>query len=191
LVLYSEALRRARAEMDAMVGNIRLPMFEDRSSVSFLEPTPRNAQVAPVIAHMSPGLAHLEPEADSSEGYQMPKDFSWRVTHGDVPDANDFKAERLLNSDGTLNHDTVSYAFGFGSSICLDRQFADGSLSSGIAMIISVLAVFEFQDRQPHFTEPRWISGITRYASGVLTELAIVALLIPVQSSCPVSVQHQ
>ncbi|KIJ05942.1 hypothetical protein PAXINDRAFT_23268, partial [Paxillus involutus ATCC 200175] len=71
-----------------------------------------------------------------------------------------FKAERLLNSDGTLNHDTVSYAFGFGSSICLDRQFADGSLSSGIAMIISVLAVFEFQDRQPHFTEPRWISGI-------------------------------
>ncbi|KAF8833868.1 hypothetical protein BDN67DRAFT_916087, partial [Paxillus ammoniavirescens] len=44
------------------------------------------------------------------------------------PYPNDFKPERLFNSDSTLNVDTVRYAFDFGRSICLDRQFADGSL---------------------------------------------------------------
>ncbi|KIJ05245.1 hypothetical protein PAXINDRAFT_68957 [Paxillus involutus ATCC 200175] len=42
------------------------------------------------------------------------------------PDPNDFKPERLLNLD--VNDDTVSHTFGFGRSICRDRQFADGSL---------------------------------------------------------------
>ncbi|KAF8835582.1 hypothetical protein BDN67DRAFT_958994, partial [Paxillus ammoniavirescens] len=44
------------------------------------------------------------------------------------PYPKDFKPERWLNSDSTLNIDTVRYASGFGRSIRLDRQFADGSL---------------------------------------------------------------
>ncbi|KIJ08177.1 hypothetical protein PAXINDRAFT_89269, partial [Paxillus involutus ATCC 200175] len=49
LVLCSEALRRAQAEIDTIVGNDSLPTFENRSSVPFIEPTPKNVnpQVAP------------------------------------------------------------------------------------------------------------------------------------------------
>ncbi|KAF8835584.1 hypothetical protein BDN67DRAFT_415034 [Paxillus ammoniavirescens] len=57
-------------------------------------------------------------------------------------------------------------------------------------MITSVLAVSVLQENQPRCTEPKRISGVTRYADEVLTELVIVALPIPVQSSPPLIPCH-
>ncbi|KAF9222718.1 cytochrome P450 [Gyrodon lividus] len=163
MVLYPKAQRRAQAEIDAVVGRDRLPAFEDRSSMPFLEATLRETfrwhPVAPL------GLPRPAREADSFEGYHIPRGATlfpnvWAMTRDEVryPDPNDFKPERFLNSDGTLNDDTVSYVFGFGRRICPGRHFADASLWSAIA---SVLAVFKIEKSDTHFTEPKWISGAT------------------------------
>ncbi|KAF8844764.1 cytochrome P450, partial [Paxillus ammoniavirescens] len=166
MVRYPEAQRRAQAEIDAVVGNDRLPTFEDRSSMPFLEATLREVLRWHPVAPL--GLPRPAREADSFEGYRIPKGTTiftnvWAMTHDDVryTDPYDFKPERFLDSDGTLNQDTISYVFGFGRRICPGRHFADASLWSAIA---SVLAVFKIKKCDAHFTEPKWISGATRYA---------------------------
>ncbi|KAF9233021.1 cytochrome P450 [Melanogaster broomeanus] len=56
MVLYPEAQRRAQAEIDAVIGNDRLPTFEDRRSMPFLGATLREIlrwhPVAPLVEVM-------------------------------------------------------------------------------------------------------------------------------------------
>ncbi|KAF9232730.1 cytochrome P450 [Melanogaster broomeanus] len=163
MVLYPEAQRRAQAEIDAVVGNDRLPTFEDRPSMPFLEATLRETLRWHPVAPLS--IARQTREAHSFDGYHIPKGATvfpniWAMTHDRVryPDPNDFKPERFLNSDGTLNDDAVSYAFGFGRRICPGRHFAEASLWSAI---VSVLAVLKVERPAGHFTEPEWILGQT------------------------------
>ncbi|KAF9238847.1 cytochrome P450 [Melanogaster broomeanus] len=132
MVLYPEAQRRAQAEIDDVVGNDRLPTFEDRPSMPFLEATLREIlRWHPVVPL---GVARQAREAVTFDGYHVPQGATvvpnvWAMTHDDVryPDPNDFKPERFLNSDGTLNDDAVGYVFGFGRRICPGRHFADAS----------------------------------------------------------------
>jgi len=160
MVLYPEAQRRAQAEIDAVIGNDRLPTFEDRRSMPFLEATLREILRWHPVAPL--GLAHQAREADSFDGYYIPKGATvlpnvWAMTHDEVryPDPNDFKPERFLHSDGTLNDDAVSYVFGFGRRICPGRHFADESIWLAIAFILAVLKI----ERPAGFTEPEWILG--------------------------------
>lgn len=37
MVLYPEAAKKAQAEVDSVVGNLRLPNFEDRPSLPYVE----------------------------------------------------------------------------------------------------------------------------------------------------------
>ncbi|KIJ67614.1 hypothetical protein HYDPIDRAFT_108480 [Hydnomerulius pinastri MD-312] len=163
MVLFPEAQRRAQAEIDAIVGVDRLPTFEDRSSMPFIEATLRETLRWHPVAPL--GVAHQAREADSFEGYRIPKGATvfpnvWAMTQDNkrYPDSDKFKPERFLNTDGTLNNDTVSYVFGFGRRICPGRHFADASLWSAI---VSVLAVFNIEKPESGFSEPKWISGAT------------------------------
>ncbi|KAF9233018.1 cytochrome P450 [Melanogaster broomeanus] len=172
MVLYPEAQRRAQAEIDAVIGNDRLPTFEDRPSMPFLEATLRETLRWHPVAPL--GVAHHAREADSFDGYHIPKGATvlpnvWAMTHDDVryPDSNDFKPERFLNSDGTLNDDAVSYVFGFGRRICPGRHFADASLWSAIASILAVLKI----ERPAGFTEPEWILGQVSYPGPFLCHI--------------------
>ncbi|KAF9232733.1 cytochrome P450 [Melanogaster broomeanus] len=173
MVLYPEAQRRAQAEIDAVVGNDRLPTFEDRPAMPFLEATLRETLRWHPVAPLS--LPRQAREADSFDGYHIPKGATvfpniWAITHDDVryPDPNDFKPERFLNSDGTLNDDAVGYVFGFGRRICPGRHFADASLWSAIT---SVLAVLKIEKPAGHFTEPEWILGQTSYPAPFLCRI--------------------
>ncbi|KAF8840012.1 cytochrome P450 [Paxillus ammoniavirescens] len=150
MVRYPEAQRRAQAEIDAVVANDRLPTFEDRPYMPFLEAMLREVLRWHPVAPL--GLPRPAREAGSFEGYRIPKGRA--MTHDDVryTDPYDFKPERFLDSDGTLNQDTVSYVFGFGRRICPGRHFADASLWSAIA---SVLAVFKIEKCDAHFAEPK------------------------------------
>ncbi|KAF9233022.1 cytochrome P450 [Melanogaster broomeanus] len=173
MVLYPEAQRRAQAEIDAVVGNDRLPTFEDRPSMPFLEATLRETLRWHPVAPL--GVARQAREADSFDGYHIPKGATvlpnvWAMTHDDVryPDPNDFKPERFLNSDGTLNDDAVGYVFGFGRRICPGRHFADASLWAAIA---SVLAVLKIEKPAGQFTEPKWILGQTNHPGPFLSRI--------------------
>ncbi|KAF9233330.1 cytochrome P450 [Melanogaster broomeanus] len=173
MVLYPEAQRRAQAEIDAVVSNDRLPTFEDRPSMPFLEATLRETLRWHPVAEL--GVARQAREADSFDGYHIPKGATvfpniWAMTRDDVryPDPNDFKPERFLNSDGTLNDDAVGYAFGFGRRICPGKHFASASLWSAI---VSVLAVLKIERPAGHFTERERIPCGTSHSGPFLCRI--------------------
>jgi len=120
-------------------------------------------------------VARQAREVDSFDGYHIPEGATvfpnlWAMTHDDVryPDPNDFKPERFLNSDGTLNDAAVSYVFGFGRRMCPGRHFADASIWSAI---VSVLAVLKIEKPAGRFIEPEWLAGATSRPSPFLCRI--------------------
>ncbi|KIK93828.1 hypothetical protein PAXRUDRAFT_828579 [Paxillus rubicundulus Ve08.2h10] len=163
MVLFPEAQRKAQEEIDCVVGRNRLPNFDDRSSLPYVEALMRESMrwhpVAPLVAHATTN-------EDVYEGMYIPKGVtilvnSWAIAHDakTYPEPFQFIPERFLKEDGTLTEDNVSYAFGFGRRVCPGKYAADASLWIAI---VSLLASFSFSkekdeqgndiDIQPKFT---------------------------------------
>ncbi|KAJ6024768.1 cytochrome protein [Penicillium herquei] len=127
-VLHKDSVKRAQKEIDALVGDDRLPGFEDVKQLSymsaFVNETMRWRPIAPE------GVPHSLTEDDDYMGYTIPKGSTiianqWQMamdtdTFGD-PSA--FRPERWLE-DPKL---PIS-AFGFGRRACPGRHVAMNSL---------------------------------------------------------------
>ncbi|KAJ7244877.1 cytochrome P450 [Mycena rebaudengoi] len=131
-------------EIDSVIGTHRLPEFDDRSSLPYVEAVYREVMrwkpVTPVVPHATT-------EDDVYEGYFMPKGSTvlgniWAMTRDTSVygvDSNEFNPERYFNPDGKLNDNDTVLAFGFGRRICVGRYSADATVW---ATIVSVLATF-------------------------------------------------
>ncbi|KIL66911.1 hypothetical protein M378DRAFT_355031 [Amanita muscaria Koide BX008] len=144
MTLHARAQRKAQDEIDSIVGSHRLPSYEDRASLPYVEALYREVHRWRPIVPTS--LAHATIRDDVYKGYYIPKGTIvlsniWAISrNGDkYPGPDSFNPERFLNPDGTLNDDTVNYAFGFGRRICPGRYMADKVVW---LMIVSVLATF-------------------------------------------------
>ena len=87
MVLYPEVQRRAQCELDAILGHERLPVFDDRLSLPFIDAIVlevlRWNVVTPLgmvsllpsfrVAHAHPGFPHMVTEEDEYLGYRIPK----------------------------------------------------------------------------------------------------------------------
>lgn len=72
MILYPDVQRKAQAELDAVVGEGRLPQFADRGSLPYV-----NAVVKEVLRWhpISPlSIPHVNVLDDEYEGYFIPKD---------------------------------------------------------------------------------------------------------------------
>ncbi|KIL55978.1 hypothetical protein M378DRAFT_173116 [Amanita muscaria Koide BX008] len=145
MALHPDAQRRAQEEIDRVVGSHRLPSFDDRPSLLYVEALYREVQRwRPVFPA---GLPHVTISDDEYKGYYIPKGTMvipnvWAVTRTKekYPDPDVFKPERFFIGDGTLNDDIVDYSFGFGRRICPGRHMADKTVW---LMMSSVLATFD------------------------------------------------
>lgn len=70
-VTYPEARRKAQAEIDSVVGRERLPSFDDRPRLPYIEAFYR--EVMRWHPAMPMGVAHTTTENDIYEGYFVPK----------------------------------------------------------------------------------------------------------------------
>ena len=127
--------RKAQEEIDRVVGNSRLPDFNDRASLPYIEAIYR--ELFRYEPPLGIGIPHSLVEDDIIDGYFLPKGLSnwmllgrllnlilgsmvssniWAMTHDEnvYPDPFTFKPERFFNSDGTLNDDNRVLAYGFG-----------------------------------------------------------------------------
>jgi cytochrome P450 len=85
MVLYSEAQRKAQAELDSVIGMYRLPVFEDRESFPYV-----NALCSEVLRWhpvLPFGVAHCVTQDDVYEDYFIPGGSlvfgnSWCVVFG-------------------------------------------------------------------------------------------------------------
>ncbi|KAJ6550445.1 cytochrome P450 [Mycena vulgaris] len=117
MALHPDIQKRAQDEIDAVVGTHRLPGFEDRASLPFVEALYRERFEIHTLSRAMTRDAPI---------YSEP---------------NRFNPDRFFTADGKLNDDDDTVlAFGFGRRICVGRWYGDASVW---ATIISVLAAFD------------------------------------------------
>lgn len=144
MVLNPEVQTKAHAEIDRVVGKDRLPDFDDRPALPYVEAILRETfRWQPVTPF---GVPHATTTSDVYDGYFIPKGVSvfsntWAMTHDPrkYPSPDEFKPERFLREDGSLTSDTMSMIFGWGRRICPGRHVAEAS--AWIA-IVNFLAFF-------------------------------------------------
>ncbi|KAG2100143.1 cytochrome P450 [Suillus discolor] len=162
MVSYPDVQKRAQAEIDSVVGRDRLPTFEDRASLPYIESVLRETlrwqPVAPIALHATSG-------DDIYDGYFIPKGANvicniWSdtfclgfemltlycrgITRDEkrYPNASVFMPERFMDADGALtDDDPAEYCFGLGRRRCPGRYAADASAWSAI---VTMLATVEF-----------------------------------------------
>ncbi|KIJ60846.1 hypothetical protein HYDPIDRAFT_31894 [Hydnomerulius pinastri MD-312] len=149
IAMHPSVQEQAQAEIDSVIGTGRLPDFDDRPSLPYIEAVLRETlrwqQASPF------GAPHTTTEDDVYDGVFIPKSMlttplSWStygtaIAHDEskYPDPHTFNPSRFLTPEGKLNDDDMHVDFGFGRRICPGRHVAEASLW---AAIVSILAAF-------------------------------------------------
>lgn len=149
MALYPNMQEKAQAEIDAVVGPNRLPDFQDRPSLPYINAVVKEAMrwnlVVPLV------VPHMATNDDEYNGYYIPKGTilisnAWSILHDPKVFDNpmEFQPERYLKN-GKLNPDVRGpdcAAFGFGRRICPGRHLSDSSL---YLMASCLLAVYDIK----------------------------------------------
>ncbi|KAG5987814.1 hypothetical protein E4U52_007200 [Claviceps spartinae] len=145
MILYPDVQRRAQQEIDQVVGGDRLPCFEDRDHLPYMnaviKETYRWMPVVPI------GTARVAEEEIVFSGYRIPKGAYllpsiWWFMHDPETYANpsEFNPDRFLVPERE-KPDPRDHVFGYGRRICPGRYLADGTLFLTISRIIATLDV--------------------------------------------------
>ncbi|KAL0565623.1 hypothetical protein V5O48_016400 [Marasmius crinis-equi] len=119
---YVELQARGQEEIDSVVGSGRLPDFEDRENLPYV-----NALIAetmrwnPVVPL---ALVHRATQDDVYDGYFIPAGSTivanaWAMLHAEElygPNPMTFDPDRFMKRDGKNPPDPSQFAFGFGRS---------------------------------------------------------------------------
>ncbi|KIK93481.1 hypothetical protein PAXRUDRAFT_828946 [Paxillus rubicundulus Ve08.2h10] len=146
MVLEPNVQTKAQEEIDRVVGSERLPNFDDRPNLPYVEgvylETLRWRPVAPLA------LPHMTSASDIYEGMYIPKGAiifpnTWAMAHDEThfPDPLSFKPERHLTSNGTLAEATSYTPFGFGRRVCPGIHMAERNLWIAIVSMLATLRV--------------------------------------------------
>jgi len=147
-----EAQRLAQLEIDRVVGTDRLPTFEDKENLPYVQ-----ALCAEVLrfATITPfGLPHYTTADDEYKGYHIPAGTTvfaniWEMTKSRQlnQDPTMFKPERWLSHRGNKETDLNgrhprNFVFGFGRRICPGQRWAEQLL---FIVAASILAAFDIE----------------------------------------------
>ncbi|KAJ8088568.1 hypothetical protein PM082_022641 [Marasmius tenuissimus] len=147
MVLNPELQVRAQKEIDGVVGSGRLPDFEDRDNLPFvnalLAETLRWGTVTPLA------IAHRATDDDVYEGHFIPAGTtvianSWAVLHDEKlygRNPLDFDPYRFMNNDGKAPPSPELFAFGFGRRICPGRYFAINTIYLAISRLLASFTI--------------------------------------------------
>ena len=148
MVAFPQVQRRAQAELDNVVGRIRLPTFADAPRLPYVR-----AVIKEVLRWRPPlplGVPHKAAEGDWYDGMFIPKGAScvaniWLCNHDHAifgDDADEFRPERHLDNKGELVQGPIETnqeghaSFGFGRRICVGKHLANDSLFIYTARIL-------------------------------------------------------
>ncbi|KAJ6631104.1 cytochrome P450 [Mycena sp. CBHHK59/15] len=150
MVLHPDIQDKAQAEIDSVVGDKRLPNFDDRESLPYIDALYR--EIMRLHGPAPLGVPHASSEDDVYNGYFIPKGTTimynqWAMCRDErlYPDPEEFKPERFITADGTLN-DNFPPTYGFGRRACAGRSMADASVWIAIASILAVYRISKAKD---------------------------------------------
>ncbi|KAF8992407.1 cytochrome P450 [Cyathus striatus] len=142
---------KAQNEIDNVIGTTRLPEYDDRESLPYVEAVFREVmRWNPVLPLAVPRYTTAD---DVYNGYYVPKGTivipnMWAMAHDEsiYPDPNKFKPERFFKENGQLNGDISELPFGFGRRICPGRHMASATVWLTIATILSAFNIRKAKD---------------------------------------------
>ncbi|PYH43129.1 cytochrome P450 [Aspergillus saccharolyticus JOP 1030-1] len=185
MTLYPDVQKKAQAEIDAVIGNTRLPTFADRSSLPYI-----NALIKEVLRWqpVTPmALPHTNVENDIFHGYFIPKGSIvlpnvWAFMHepSTYHDPMRFKPERFLSWQGQIPElDPRKMAFGFGRRLCPGRILAESSI---FIIVAQFLTAFEVKSSK-HDMNEQGRQERPRFKPGVISHPAPFDYQVEVRSS--------
>ncbi|KAF8992164.1 cytochrome P450 [Cyathus striatus] len=182
MILYPEVQQRAQLELDRVVGRDRLPEFEDRGELPYLECILQECyrwnSVVPI------GIPHRAIEDDVYKGMHIPKGalviantrlvsvlttaFPLTGIHLDeriYRNPNEFDPSRYLpKPEGNAEPYPVAQ-FGFGRRVCPGLHLADGTIWIAIAYVLHSCKISRAvsEDGEEIIPEVKLSSGITSH----------------------------
>ncbi|CAE6478773.1 unnamed protein product [Rhizoctonia solani] len=154
MVLYPEEQRKAQEELDSVIGNERLPTFEDQANLGCIERIIQELlRWYPVAAF---GIPHTCFEDDTYKGYHIPKGAIvvgnvWAMTR----DETVYKNPEVFDPDRFLDPSLPpSPAFGWGRRRCPGNHIAQASLFISIASILMTFNIGPAQDKDGNDIRP-------------------------------------
>ncbi|KIN97354.1 hypothetical protein M404DRAFT_32334 [Pisolithus tinctorius Marx 270] len=156
MVLHPDVQRKAQEEIDRVVGTDRLPDFDDRPSLPYVEAilleTLRWISVVPL------GVPHMTTADDNYNGL--------RCYYSEYVDPERYPEPKVFNPDryGSKLEDVASSpVFGFGRRLCPGRYLAEQSLWAVIVSMLATLQIGKATDASGNEIEihPKFVGGIT------------------------------
>ncbi|KAK0236042.1 cytochrome P450 [Armillaria nabsnona] len=158
-LLYPEVQAKAQAELDAVVGHARLPNFDDRAQLPYINAVVLEALRWNPVVPM--GVAHRSVKEDVYRGYYIPAGATiignvWAILHdeNDYPNPLIFDPSRFMPEDGKEPQPEPTAAFGFGRRICPGRHLALNTVWIAIASMAATLSFSKAVDSEGRVVEP-------------------------------------
>lgn len=152
-IIYPETVKKAREEIDRVVGLDRLPTFTERESLPYVDAMVKELFRWNPAAPLSP--SHQILVDDVYNGYLIPAGTIlhpniWSMTHNEdvYPDPFNFKPERFLGLDPekAKKIDPRNMIFGFGRRVCVGQFFADQQIWLTVACLIATFDIKKATD---------------------------------------------
>ncbi|GAV99374.1 cytochrome p450 [Lentinula edodes] len=144
MAMFPEVQRKAQNELESVIGKDRLPSFEDRDRLTYVEAVCK--EVMRYHAVVPNGLPHCTAADDIHDGMFIPKGaiiFAniWNMTHDPEVYKNpmEFNPERFLGE--SPEQDPKDMVFGFGRRICPGRLLGDASVFITLAMSLAAFDI--------------------------------------------------
>ncbi|KAF9066797.1 cytochrome P450 2 Le.CYP2 [Rhodocollybia butyracea] len=152
MTLHPEVQAKGQSEIDRVIGRDRLPTFEDRQSLPYVEAIYQ--EVMRLHPPLPLGIRHVSTEDDFYKGYHIPKGCAvvpniWAMNRDPnvYSEPDKFIPERFLDSPtGPFTSINDIYAFGFGRRVCIGRHMADNTVWLTIASVLATLHLCKAKD---------------------------------------------
>ncbi|KAL0941297.1 cytochrome p450 [Colletotrichum truncatum] len=137
MINHPQVIRKAQSILDEVVGHDRLPMYEDRAQMVYIDAIIDEVfRWRPILPT---GLEHSSTEEDEYNGYRIPKNSimiisQWAMARDKAAfgaDADEFRPERWMERD-----DLPTVVFGHGRRTCPGRHVARDALWIMVARLL-------------------------------------------------------
>ncbi|RDA93384.1 hypothetical protein CP533_1961 [Ophiocordyceps camponoti-saundersi (nom. inval.)] len=167
MVKFPDVQRKAQHEIDRVIGTDRVPRYQDRADLPYI------VNLVKEVFRWSPvaGLAipHMATEKIIYDGLLIPKGAIllpnvWWFTHDPevYSDADSFNPDRYLEP---LCEPDPTVVFGFGRRVCPGRFFAEASVFTTVAQMLSVFNISDTieDDGNKAGALPKVLPGLVSY----------------------------